>query len=328
LLGLPCIAYIGGADMGLLQHIHTKRMHRLPLTLVGRGDTCDLQVDNQYVSKHHAEVMWVGVWEVHDLGSRNGTFVGEHRLEAGSRMSLSRGTKVSFGDPDDVYVLIDDAPPRPWAKADDGQESEAEGKILSLPSPDDAILQIFQDQRGRWQVESPDGKRDVAHGDTVNVAGHDWILHLPITPDVTQQPDKEQLYLRTLTLRFRDGDKGEAIGIEMSRGDEQVTVLEHHNHHTLLFELAKKRMDDVKIPDLPEAEQGWLYVGEVILALDLDNESQAPRNLLHQHVFRARRQFERAGVIDGAHVIQRRSSAKDGQLRLGTDKIQIIRDDE
>ncbi len=77
--------------------------------------------------------------------------------------------------------------------------------------------------------------------------------------------------------------------------------------------------------NISEAERGWQYVGAVIRGLDLDTESQAPRNLLHQHVFRARRQFERAGVIDGAHIIQRRSSATDGQLRLGTDKVEIVR---
>ena len=311
--------------MGVFQHSQTKKLHRLPVALVGRGETCDLQVDNPYVSKHHAEVVWVGVWEVHDLGSRNGTFVGEHRLESGSRMSVSRGAKVAFGDPDDVYVLIDDSPPRPWAVSNDGQESEAEGKLLCVPTFDNPILQIFQDTSGAWQLESVDGKRPVSHGDTVSVDDTQWTLYLPTTPDVTLQPDKEQLYLRTLTLRFREGDRGEAIGIELLRGNDIVSSLEHHNHHTLLFELAKKRAMDQHLEGVSEAEQGWAYVGAVIRALDLDTESQAPRNLLHQHVFRARRQFERAGVIDGAHIIQRRSSATDGQLRLGTDKVEIMR---
>ena len=128
-------------------------------------------------------------------------------------------------------------------------------------------------------------------------------------------------------MRFREGDRGEAIGIELLRGKDLVSSLEHHNHHTLLFELAKKRIADQHLEGVSESEQGWSYVNSVIRALDLDTESQAPRNLLHQHVFRARRQFERAGVIDGAHIIQRRSSATDGQLRLGTDKVEIVRAD-
>jgi len=312
--------------MGVFQHSQTKRLHRLPVSLVGRGETCDLQVDNPYVSKHHAEVVWVGVWEVHDLGSRNGTFVGEHRLESGSRMSIQRGAKVAFGDPDDLYILVDDSPPRPWAVSNDGKESEAEGKLLCVPTFDNPLLQIFQDTAGSWQMESVDGKQAVSHGDVVSVEGRDWTLFLPTSLDVTQQPDKEQLYLRTLTLRFREGDRGEAIGIDLLRGNDLVLSLEHHNHHTLLFELAKQRLADLGTNDVGETDQGWVYVNSVIHALDLENESQAPRNLLHQHVFRARRQFEKAGVIDGAHVIQRRSSSTDGQLRLGTDKVEIIRE--
>jgi pSer/pThr/pTyr-binding forkhead associated (FHA) protein len=45
--------------------------------LIGRSTMCTLQIDAADVSKEHASLRWVGDgWELRDLGSRNGTFVG------------------------------------------------------------------------------------------------------------------------------------------------------------------------------------------------------------------------------------------------------------
>ena len=62
--------------------------------LLGRDADCDLVVDDERVSRHHARLAYIdGGWRLTDLGSKNGLAVGglaasEARLEPGSWLSL------------------------------------------------------------------------------------------------------------------------------------------------------------------------------------------------------------------------------------------------
>ena len=48
---------------------------------IGRLKTCDLCIDNSFVSRAHAEVIPdAGRWSIHDLGSANGLFVRGERV--------------------------------------------------------------------------------------------------------------------------------------------------------------------------------------------------------------------------------------------------------
>ncbi len=50
--------------------------------LIGRAPECDLRLEDAYVSRHHCLLERAGgEWQLRDLGSRNGTWVGERRLE-------------------------------------------------------------------------------------------------------------------------------------------------------------------------------------------------------------------------------------------------------
>lgn len=51
--------------------------------IIGRDPACDVPVADETVSAHHARVWYENTqWWVQDLGSRNGTFLNEIRLEA------------------------------------------------------------------------------------------------------------------------------------------------------------------------------------------------------------------------------------------------------
>ena len=55
------------------------------LTLVGRGDDCDLRIDHKSVSKHHCVLVKTdGLVLLRDLGSTNGTRVNGHRVRRGT----------------------------------------------------------------------------------------------------------------------------------------------------------------------------------------------------------------------------------------------------
>jgi DNA-binding NtrC family response regulator len=74
--------------------------------VVGRDGECDLVVDDQRLSRRHAELRFVADgWEARDLGSRNGTFLD------GVRVPTSGGRGLVLGVGDTVFLLLPDVRP-------------------------------------------------------------------------------------------------------------------------------------------------------------------------------------------------------------------------
>ena len=78
--------------MALLKHSATGQRYSLSSSyIVGRAPASDLELTNRMASSTHAEILWNGsAWELRDLGSRNGTFIGTRRLQSGERVILRR----------------------------------------------------------------------------------------------------------------------------------------------------------------------------------------------------------------------------------------------
>lgn len=74
--GLPSrVVVIEGPDTG-----RTVLLQGAPVTF-GRGDDCTLPLADEYISTQHARLRFhEGQWYVEDLGSTNGTYVGNDRL--------------------------------------------------------------------------------------------------------------------------------------------------------------------------------------------------------------------------------------------------------
>ena len=78
--------------------------------LIGRGETCDLVLPTDDVSREHAVIVrrWSGV-QIRDLGSKNGLRVagrpieGEHRLRDGDRVAIA-SLELRLDDPEDRYL--------------------------------------------------------------------------------------------------------------------------------------------------------------------------------------------------------------------------------
>jgi hypothetical protein len=64
--------------------------------VMGRGASADITIDDQYASDHHAAFGFDGttLW-VEDLGSTNGTRIGESRID--ERTPLTSGTEILVG---------------------------------------------------------------------------------------------------------------------------------------------------------------------------------------------------------------------------------------
>src|SRR5216683_1305407 len=66
---------------------------------VGRATDNEIAIDNQRVSRYHAQLRWVeSSWLVYDLDSTNGTFVDEQRVVAPQPRSLGPGAILRLGD--------------------------------------------------------------------------------------------------------------------------------------------------------------------------------------------------------------------------------------
>ncbi|HEX5036285.1 MAG TPA: sigma 54-interacting transcriptional regulator, partial [bacterium] len=72
-------------EKAILPHIFflspfKKRFRRYALSL-GRGDDCDISVNDPYISTRHAEIEFLnGHYHIRDLNSRNGTFLNDYRI--------------------------------------------------------------------------------------------------------------------------------------------------------------------------------------------------------------------------------------------------------
>jgi len=64
--------------------------------IIGRAPNCQIVLESPKVSRRHARIFQdpFGRWIVEDLGSRNGTWIGEHRIEA---QSILPGENVAIG---------------------------------------------------------------------------------------------------------------------------------------------------------------------------------------------------------------------------------------
>jgi pSer/pThr/pTyr-binding forkhead associated (FHA) protein len=70
--------------------------------VLGRGDAAEIRLDDPYASSRHAQlVMQAGVVVLEDLGSTNGTYLNEERLEGPS--PLHPGDRVRIGDSEFTY---------------------------------------------------------------------------------------------------------------------------------------------------------------------------------------------------------------------------------
>ena len=79
-----------------------KLMSRSDGMVIGRSaDQCEFVLAHPIVSRRHARLRVTGeALQVEDLGSTNGTRVGEQALKAGEPMALHAGDKLRIGDVD------------------------------------------------------------------------------------------------------------------------------------------------------------------------------------------------------------------------------------
>lgn len=307
----------------LTKHPDGSRSILLSRHLVGRSRLADLRMTEPTVSGEHAVLRWSGrEWELHDLGSRNGTMVDGRKLAAGERVALASGSLIAFGQADNAWRLTDDAPPTIMAiPMESGDVMCASDDLLALPSEDNPEAVVYRDGGGDWVVEQGGEKTRVTDRQTVRAAGREFLLRVPDLIAATWDNSSPAPNLRAITLRFSVSRDEEYVALS-ALADQRVIDLGARAHHAVLLVLARSRLDDRKslaVPrgnESPESAEGWVYQDELADRLAIDE------NHLNVAIFRCRRQLAEAGIVGAADIVERRRPTR--EVRLGVSKIEIV----
>jgi hypothetical protein len=291
--------------------------------LVGRSRLADLRMTEPTVSGEHAVLRWSGrEWELHDLGSRNGTIVDGRKLAPGERVPLLSGSLIAFGQADNAWKLTDDTAPTIMAiPMATGEVMCARDHLLALPSEDNPEAAVYRDSAGEWVLEQGGETTRIIDRQTVHAGGREFLLRVPDLIAATWDNTSPAPHLRALTLRFSVSRDEEYVALT-ALGDNQVIDLGARAHHAVLLMLARTRLDDRKTPPLPrdgaspESAEGWIYQDELADKLAIDE------NHLNVAVFRCRRQLAEAGIIGAADIVERRRPTR--EVRLGVSRIEIV----
>jgi pSer/pThr/pTyr-binding forkhead associated (FHA) protein len=80
--------------------------------VVGRDASCDLTIEDDSLSRTHVAIRRTAAgFEVHDLGSRNGTWLNARRIDGPAR--LRDGDRLRLGTREIVFLLEEPGLPEP-----------------------------------------------------------------------------------------------------------------------------------------------------------------------------------------------------------------------
>ncbi|MEZ4293625.1 MAG: FHA domain-containing protein [Polyangiaceae bacterium] len=302
--------------MGTLENRTTgERLTLGARCLFGRHPTCDVRMEDPRVSGEHASLHFRdGRWELRDLGSRNGTFVGDRRLGAGERVTLDEGRVFSLGGPSVAFVLVEAAAPRVAARHHGtGELRVAVGGLLSLPDDERPLASVFEDATGRWMIETSEERRPVHDQEVIDLEGEVFTLHVPAAEAETWQPSAANASIETVHLRFTVSRDEERVETTVVTGDTS-RVLPSRSHHYLLVTLARAWLNEAS---RPFAERGW--VGRDALCKMLGTDL----NRLNVDIHRARKQLATLDIQGAANLIERRQDT--GEIRIGVRSVEVAR---
>jgi hypothetical protein len=291
-------------------------------TSVGRAATATLRLGQAHVSLQHASLRWTerGSWELRDLLSKNGTYVGGQRIAAGHPVRLELGASIGFGSPADVLVVADISPPRPMlVRADDASAEPIflSDSLIGLPSLDDPAVSLYRGEGGNWSIESRDRIGPLADGDLISFGGEHWRCCLPNAPDETAMVGSVggALLLSDVELRLFVSRDEESVDLALADGPREIPLGQKACHY-LLLTLARGRLGR-DLPSDVRLEDGWLGVGSLLDLLQVSEQH------LNVDIFRIRQTLKAAGVLDAVSVVERDPQQR--RIRLGTARVEITR---
>lgn len=304
------------AAMGALESDQGTRCVLCADHLIGREPGAGLRVGDGSVSWRHAALRWAGrVWELHDLGSRNGTFVDGKRVEVGARLVLRLGAELRFGEAPEIWRLVDTEPP--LASAVDlasGERIFAEAGLIALPSAEDPAITLYHLSDGNWVAESCDLVWGTQPLEVLAVGGRHYRFEPGVMIHSTSAGPLQAPSIGNVALDFQVSRDEEHVEVTIVHRQRRVP-LRPRAHSYLLLTLARLRAQDQAQPKLPPTSHGWVAQERLLKML-----ATTPTQLAVD-IYRARQQFGESGVTDAAQIVERRPTTH--ELRLGVASVSI-----
>jgi hypothetical protein len=268
------------------------------------------------VSWRHASLRWTGRgWELQDLGSLNGTFLNGNRVEPGARVLLRIGARLRFGDVQSDWLVADLDPPEAVATAlDDGTRVTPQDGLIVLPSPDAPELSLYRQADGAWIAEALDRVWEPERDEIVVAGGRRFRFEPGSALHATSTGLSNRLTPSALALEFLVSRNEEQVDLCIVHAGQRI-VLKPRAHTYLLLTLARLRVQDQAMPGQPLTSHGWVEQSRLLKML-ATNLAQ-----LTLDIYRARRQFSDAGVVDSAQLVERRTSSR--ELRIGVEQLSV-----
>jgi hypothetical protein len=278
-------------------------------TLIGRSAGCALEIAAPLASAEHATLSWSGgIWEVRDLGSRNGTYVAGKRIDPGAPVPLAEGMRLGFGSPSG-YTLIDASAPGPVAiDLESRHIVSGHDGILALPAESEPILTVYGTDRGTFVVEDGDTTEEIGDYAIVRAGPRSYRIALPVVLEATPIAEP-RVGLDALHFTFGVSRNEEFVALTVRIG-ERVVELEPRDYHYVLLTLARIRRQEA---DLEPGERGWVDRDQVLEMLAMEP------NTFNVAVHRARLRISSLGVEGAAGIVEVRPR----QRRFGTDRFTI-----
>lgn len=302
-------------------------------TFVGRrmvgGLNCDWgrPIDRE-VSSIHAALTWnrrVQQWQVHDLGSVNGTFVDGQPLEGTEARTIRRGSLLEFGGA--KWRVDEVSPPPAGAVSSRGERHLALDDVLLLPNDEqpEYVIHRVDDQwcLHPWSGEVPssaEGGETLEPGHTVTAGARTWTVSLPVDGRLRTDMGtvRSTRRLADFKLVVDVSPDYETFHARLKKRAESH-LLPHRRYHELWWLLAEARLKDAAA-DTDEAEAGWVACEELISQLGI--QATGGQGTLNVWVHRSRQRLKAAGFIDATNFIERRSGTVP-MMRIGLGAIEI-----
>lgn len=307
--------------MAILHNEHLRRRVMLrPVHTFGRHPASSRTVLREAdISKLHALVRWDGAqWEICDQ-SRNGTYVGGEKLQAGQWRVLKVGEVIRFAASEDArWTVTDlDAPCVCLFALDAPHQIHAlnpdENLLLTAGSPEVNIYRADD----RWLLDRMERVDHLADGECVRIGGQLWEFVQGETLDATREvsPPGALFDAQPLQFDFRLSQNEEHASLDVHVGQQVISLGERIHHYTLAT-LARQRLRDAR-QGVESPSQGWIALDNLARMLGVDPP------YINIQMFRARQQISRALPMarQPASLFERRR----GEIRFGDHPFRIMK---
>ena len=284
--------------------------------VIGREPGSAVRLNDESVSWRHASLRWTGqAWELQDLGSLNGTFVDGHRIATGARVLLRMGCQLRFGEAEELWRLVDAEPPiTSLVDVTTGERIFAFDELLAVPQSGEPELFISKQADGAWIAEFGERVWEPQASEVLTIGTRQYRFEPEAPVYATTTGRSQQLTPAQMALQFLVSRNEEHVEVKILHGERSID-LRPRAHSYVLLTLARLRVQDQGNDSLQPTSQGWVYQDKLLKML-----ATTPTQLAVD-IYRARKQFSEAGVVEAAQIIERRGTTH--ELRIGVPKLAI-----